>query len=364
MEAIPHFKRKVTLADVAAQAGISRAVAGQVLNGGKGNTRYGAAAERAVRKAAKELGYQPNYAARQLRGKKSLTFGILVASAGDPLRSFLVQYLDAEAVKVGYRTLLANTIGNETIGPDQFEKQVNEFTRCGVDGVVCAVHRWFPGDREDLARRHPNTVFYEDPRINGATYVTVNRAAAARLAVAHLAERGRRRIGLAIMSAELPTGAARISGYREALAEFGLPFDESLVFDGAPHGLAFGVFDETRRQWKFPSEIIDRAIEHLIEKGHADAVVAQDDFWAAELIRRLRRRGIEVPRDVAVVGYWNHYLADWTDPPLTTIDPNQWTAAKTIIRLLQERVEHPERGNHGESRTFEIEPELVVRASA
>ena len=358
-----HFHKKVTLADVAAEAGVSRAVAGQVLNGGQGNTRYGAVAGKTVREAAERLGYQPNYAARQLRGKESLTFGILVASAGDPLRTFLVQYLDVEAVKIGYRMLVANTIGKELLGPNQFESQVNELTRSGVDGVVCAVHRWFLGDRDALLARHPNTVFYEDPNIEGATYVTVNRASVARLAVEHLVERGRRRIGLAVMSASSPTGAARVAGYRAALATAGVPFDESLIFDGAPHGLAFGVFDELQRKWEFPAEIIEKVIEDLVTQGRVDAIVAQDDFWAAELIRRLRRRGIDVPQDVAVVGYWNHYLADWIDPPLTTVDPNQWTAAKTIIRLLQERLENPKPKSRSEPSAFEIEPELIVRAS-
>ena len=363
MNRSPHFRKKITLADVAAEAGVSRAVAGQVLNGGKGNTRYSRSSEQAVREAAEELGYQPNYAARQLRGKQSLTFGILVASAGDPLRSFLVQYLDAEAVKIGYRTLVANTIGKETVGPDQFEEQVNELTRSGVDGVVCAVHRWFPGNRENLLARHPNTVFYEDPGIEGATYVTVDRARAVRLAVTHLAERGRKRIGLAVMSASLPTGAARIVGYRNSLDDAGLPFEESLVFDGEPHGLAYAEFDERGLRWRFPAEVVEKAIDRLVRDGRADAVVAHDDFWAAEFIRRLRARGLHVPGDVAVVGYWNHYLADWTDPPLTTVDPSQLTAAKTIIRLLRETIEQPEFEKHHTSRGFQIEPELVVRGS-
>lgn len=358
-----HFRKKITLFDVAARAGVSRAVAGQVLNGGKGNTRYSDSSAEAVREAAKELGYQPNYAARQLRGEKSLTFGILVASAGDPLRSFLVQYLDAEAVKIGYRTLVGNTIGNEYVGPNQFEKQVNEFTRSGVDGVVCAVHNWFPGDRENLLIQHPNTIFYEDPRIEGATFVTVNRAEAVRLAVSHLIERGRRRIGLAVMSLGIPTGTARLAGYRDALSEAGVAFDESLVFDGAEHRLAFARFDESRLRWDFPNEVVEAAIDHLIRDGRADAIVAHDDFWAAELLRRLRARGLHVPGDVAVVGYSNHYLADWTDPPLTTVDPSQWTAARTIIRLLQERMEQPEMDNHRETQSYEIEPALVVRAS-
>ena len=77
-----------SLSDVARLANISRRVAGHVLNGGTGNTRVSEETANLVREAAAKLDYHPNYAARILRGKRSQTFGLLVASAGDPLRSF------------------------------------------------------------------------------------------------------------------------------------------------------------------------------------------------------------------------------------------------------------------------------------
>ncbi len=355
-------RRPATLADVASAAGVSRWVAGRVLNGGDGNSRYSETSRQRVIEAARRLNYHPNHAARQLSGKRSHTFGLMVASAGDPLRSFLVQYLDVESVKIGCQTLICNTIGNPAVGPDQFQRYVDEFTRRGVDGVFCAVHHWWPGDRQALLRRHPRTVFYEDPGLPGACHVAVDREAAVRLAVRHLVERGRQRIALAVMTLSRPAHAARLRGYERELAAHSRTVDRRLVFDGEPHGLAFARCNEQSGKWEYPEEIVDRTIDALVRDGGTDAIVAHDDFWAAALLRRMRARGIRVPGDVAVVGYLNHYLADWTDPALTTIDLCHETAAREMVQLLEKMIaggQLPE----GE-RVVKVKPRLIVRESA
>lgn len=355
-------RRAPTLADVARAAGVSRWVAGRIVNGGDGNSRCSEESRRRVLEAALALDYHPNYAARQLSGKRSYTFGLMVASAGDPLRSFLVQHLDVEAVKIGCQTLISNTIGNPAVGPDQFHHYVEEFARRGVDGVFCAVHHWWPGDRAALLRRHPRTVFYEDPGVPGACYVEVDRHEAARLAVRHLVRRGRRRIGLAVMTLSRPAHAARRRGYEAELAAHGRAVEDGLVFSAEPYGLTFARCNERTGQWEFPAEVMDRAIDALVDGAAADAVVAHDDFWAAALVKRLRARGLRVPDDVAVVGYLNHYLADWTDPALTTIDLCHETAAREMVAMLERMITSgplPE-GQH----TVKVKPRLIVRESA
>jgi len=354
--------KPATLTDVARLAGVSRWIAGRVLNGGLGNSRCSAQSRQRVLDAARLLKYHPNHAARLLCGKRSHTFGLLVASAGDPLRSFLVQYLDVEAVRIGCRTLISNAIGNPAVGPDQFEYHVKQFAERGVDGVLCAVHHWWPGDRRQLLARHPHTVFYEDPGVAGACYVEVDREAAVRAAVRYLVEQGRQRIALAVMTLSRPTHLARRSGYEAELAAHGRSVEERLIFNGEPHGLAFARCDERSGKWDFPVEVMERAVDALVCGARADAVVAHDDFWAAALIRRMRARGIRVPADVAVVGYLNHYLADWTDPALTTIDLRHDVAARAMVEVLERMVsgELPP----GARRKVLVEPRLIVRESA
>jgi DNA-binding LacI/PurR family transcriptional regulator len=351
----------VRLVDLAKRLGVSRSAVGHVLNGGKGNCRVSPETANRIREMAKQLNYHPNHAAQLLLGKRSYTYGLLVASAGDPLRSFLVQYLDAEAVKIGCHTFITNTIGNPSVGPDQFEVCVQEFSRRRVDGVFCAVHHWWPGNRNYLLAKHPHTVFYEDPGILGATYVTIDREAAVRLAVRHLAKRGRKRIALAVMTLSRPTHQARRRGYEAELRAHGLPVEEALIFNSEPYGAAFARCVEAQCTWEFPREVIDHSIEQLIDRGQADAIVAHDDYWAAELIRWLTHRGIRIPQDVAIVGYLNHYLADWTNPRLTTIDLQHRQAARQMVCLLEQMITEgppPE-----PQRIVKITPKLIIRES-
>lgn len=355
-------RKPATLTDVARVAGVSRWVAGRVLNGGQGNSRVGTATAQRIRDAAKSLNYYPNRAALLLRGSRSHTFGLLVASAGDPLRSLLVQYLDAEAIKVGCSVLIGNTIGNPAIGPDQFDRYVEEFGRRGVDGVFCAVHHWYHGDRRQLLTRHPNTIFYDDPGVPGATYVTVDLEEAARLATRHLLDHGRQRIGLAVMTLARRPHLARLHGYQQELQAHGLAIDERLIFNGANVRLTYAKYDESENRWEFPYETIDVAIDRLVGEAKADAIVAHDDFWAAAFIKRLRARGLRVPDDVAVIGYLNHYVADWIDPALTTLDLQHALAARQMVDLMAKTLTGgplPEA-----ERIVKITPKLIVRESA
>lgn len=343
-----------TLSDVARLARVSRWVAGHVLNGGCGNTRVGVKAAERIRKVARKLTYRPNPAACLLRGKRSYTYGLLVDSAGDPLRSFLVQYLDEETCKVGCRILIANTV----VAEGRFQEGIEDFARRRVDGVLCLKHRLSATERTNLLARHPRTVFYEDAEENqpGVT-VTVDHEEAARLAVRHLAERGRRRIALAMMSKGRPRDLARVRGYERELGALKRPVDPKLIFQvevtdsSFPWGMAPDVSVAT----------VDRVIDELVRGQRADAIVVQNDFWASVLLKRFRAQGIFVPRDVAVVGYLNHYLSEWTDPALTTIDLQHHEAARHLVDLLERLIQRDE--VPAELRTVRVKPQLIVRES-
>jgi DNA-binding LacI/PurR family transcriptional regulator len=157
-----------------------------------------------------------------------------------------------------------------------------------------------------------------------------------------------------------PACLARRRGYAAELAAQGLARDERLVFVGQAHGIAYPTHNRITRQWEFPVERMDGLIETLITGQQADAVVTHDDYWAAALIRRLRQRGLRVPDDVAVVGYLNHYLADWIDPPLTSIDPRHRVAARLMVRRLEATMVQ---GHALKPTEINIRPRLIVRES-
>ncbi len=352
---------RIRLLDVAREAGVSPGVVSQVLGKGRSNSRASEETRMRIQEVARRLNYRPDPNACRLRGARSNLYGVLVASAGDPLTSFLVQFLDMESVKVGCHTLICNTVGNTQLAPDQFAYHVRELEHQGVDGVFCAVHEWFGGDRAELLRHHPNTVFYDDPGIAGACHVSVDREAAGRLAVRHLHERGCRRIGIALRSLTRPKQTARLNGYIAEMEACGVASDPSLIFNAEVFRVAVPVCDERGERWEFPDEIGRVVADALVRDGGADGIVAPDDFWASVIIRHLHRRGLRVPDDVAVVGYLNHYLADWTDPPLTSISRCPDAAARSMMQIMERMIKN---GPLPDSElAVTIQPKLIVRQS-
>ncbi|MCU0782258.1 MAG: LacI family transcriptional regulator [Akkermansiaceae bacterium] len=326
------------LTDVASLAGVSPSVAGMVINGsGKGNSRASDATRERVLAAARQLGYKPLQAARQLRGALTGTYGVLVVSAGDPLRSFLIQYLDTQVAALGQHIIICNTVDDHDPG-GRFLAEVESLEHRRVDGVFCAVHHWWPGDRAALLQLHPNTVFFEDPGIPGAAVVAPDRAAAVRLALRHLAGRGRRACGLLVQNATSTTGRARVQAFQDECQALGLPFRPEWIFDARQQAADCGRHDPATRTWAFPVEVAEAAVEHLVGRQRVDAIVAHNDLWASVCLRSLRARGVRVPEQVAVIGYLNHYAADWTDPPLTSLDPCYEAAAQAMIEAMRRMV--------------------------
>lgn len=352
-------QKSVRLVDIAKEAGVSVSVVGSVLNGGKGNSRVAEATAEKIIAIAKKLNYRASPTAQQLRGKRSRVFGLLVASAGDPLTSYLVEHLDEEAVKLGCQTL----IGNTAIAPDRFETCVDELLNRGVDGIFCAVHSIFPGDREKLLARCPKTIFYRDPGVAGATFVEVDQYAAGRAAAQHLLKSGRRRLGFAILDPSLPELVERIRGVRDAAAAAGLEAAVIDVFKGEAGSAQPQRPDDRVMLWRTPDEALDAVIDQLVVRGSADAIICHNDFIASDLLKRLRRRGIRVPEDVAIIGYLNHYLCEYVDPPLTSVDLRHHAAATAMVAALQEMIEEPSASDF-EPRAILIPPEIVVRESA
>lgn len=353
-------RTSVRLVDVAREAGVSVSVVGSVLNGGRGNSRVAQATADRIQAIAKLLDYRPSPTAQQLRGKRSNVFGLLVASAGDPLTSYLVEHLDEEVVKHGCQTL----IGNTAIAPGRFESCVDEMVARGVDGIFCVVHSIFPGDRAKLLERCPNTVFYCDPGLPQATFVDVDHAAAGREAAEHLLKSGRRRLGFALSDPAAASIKARIKGIKSAIANYGVPASSFAVCKGTAGASEPRRPDERSMDWHTPEEVLDCIIDELVVGHRADAIIAHNDFVASALLKQLRLRGVKVPGDVAVVGYLNHYLCEYVDPPLTSVDLRHHDAAKAMVEAVQEMIDEDPASSPRERRAISIKPNVIGRASA
>ncbi|MGK5558334.1 LacI family DNA-binding transcriptional regulator, partial [Actinomadura kijaniata] len=272
--------RRPTLEEVAARAGVGRGTVSRVING---SPKVSAQAREAVRKAIDELGYVPNRAARTLVTNRTDTVALVVAESdqrlfGEPYFAGIIRGISAELGDTGLQLLLALARS-----PEEYARLEHYLTPQHVDGVLLtSLHAEDPLPARLEAGGVPTVLGGCPPGLAPLSYVDVDNREGARQAVEHLVARGRRRIATIAGPQDMGVGIDRLTGYRVALAEAGLP---ELV--------AYGDFGEA-------SGIT--AAEELLERDpELDAVFAADDPMALGALRALRRRGRRVPEDVAVV---------------------------------------------------------------
>lgn len=342
-------EKRVTLADVADEAGVSRTTVAKVLLGtGGDHVRVSDETRNKVREAAAALDYRPNRAAQQLRGAQSRILGVLLHTMNAPVMQNRLAALETAAADRGYRLLVVQ------VRPDAapLVEYVRDLQGYGIDGLICLFDLTSEArkDIEPIFREHRNVIFHGSPLFEGAYCVRVDTVRAIREIVDHLTRTGRERIGMELWNLDDKLMQLREAGYRTALAETGRVLDERLIW--IAHS------DNPN-----PSErVVDEAIEFFVETQKVDAIIASNDLWAVRFVQRLKALGLRVPDDVAVVGYDNLEVATVVDPPLTTIDQRHEAYADTTIKLMLDLISGCEIPL--EARVRVIAPNLVVRSSA
>jgi DNA-binding LacI/PurR family transcriptional regulator len=331
-----------TLEEVASRAGVSRATVSRVVNG---SPKVSPDVRLAVQAAVSELGYVPNRAARSLVTRRSGSVGVVITEPPDRLFNdpFFPRLLRGISGALSARDLQLVLLMPEN--PADTERTADYLAAGHVDGsLLVSLHGDDPlPDR--LARAGvPFVVGGRPLRDTAASFVDVDNRGGARTAVEHLLAGGRRVIATIAGPADMGAGVDRIAGYREALADAGLPIDASL---------------ETRGD--FTQESGAAAMERLLSaRPDIDAVFAASDLMAAGAMAVLETAGRRIPQDVAVVGYDNSPVASTVRPRLTSVRQPIEEMGHEMARLLVDAVD----GTDLVQRRVILATELVRRASS
>jgi len=325
-----------TLTTVARLANVSVASASRVINGIKTNPET---LER-VTAAAEAVGYVPNAAARSLRSRHTGQIAFAMPDVANPVYTTMVGSIQQVVRASGSRLILHSTdrdVGDE-LGflADLKQRYVDGLILCSLD---------FTEAHAEAVASAPVPVAVIGRPTKGAKVDTVrpNSRAGAAEAVRHLHAHGRRRIAFVNGPEQTAPGSARKLGYFDALRSCGLDRDDDLV----------EVADD------FMLEPGREAAERLLARTRPDAIFCANDLIALGALAALRAAGLDVPRDVAVVGMDNTNLSAVTWPPLTTVDLGSAERARIAAELLLLRIDHPNR----RLRDVGVEPRLVVRES-
>lgn len=321
----------MTLADVAARAGVSRALASLVIREAPGP---GAASREAVLRAAAELGYRPDPAAKLLRQHRSRLLGV-VFDPGDPFHADLLQAVYPAAERCGYEVVLAARM------PTYSEQRAVEgLTRSRCEGLVLIGTEAGEAELSTLGARLPVAVVGRGGGDAGVDGVRSADDSGAEAAVDLLVGLGHRRIRH-VDGGHHPGAAERRHGYREAMRRHGLLAD---VVAG-DHTEESGI----------------RAARALLDAPDGvTAVLAGNDRCAVGVLDTLLRAGVDVPGDVSVVGYDDSRLARLTHVNLTTVAQDPEHMARLAVETVVERLEN-EAGVP--PRDIVLDPHLVLRGT-
>lgn len=308
-----------TLEAVAAEAGVSKSTVSRVING---SNQVSPDAAAAVEAAIERLNYVPNRAARSLVNSKTMAIALVVPEDttrffGDPYFASIMQGIARGLETSDYVLTLQLTSPSHPSA-----KTIRYLTGGNVDGAFVISHHAGDHFLTELGTSLP-VVFGGRPLRNEASasyYVDVDNAAAAAMGTQHLIDLGRRRIAILAGPVNMPAGIDRTSGWRGALEAAGLETTR----------IAHGDFSHASGA---------AAMRELLEKNpDLDAVFVASDLMAMGAITVLRHRGIDVPDDVAVVGFDDSPAAVSGAIQLTTVhQPSQemgFAMASMMLDLL------------------------------
>jgi len=329
-------RQRVTLLDIAGDAGVSRATVSLVI---RNVPSVADRTRKRVLRSIKRLGYIYHRGAASLRTQQSHAIGLVVSDITNPFFAEVIVAIEERLAAAHLVTLLGNT-SEDRAKEGHLLKTMSEFPADGI--LICpALGLRSPTGTLNLRGQIPVVSFAR--RVAGHDYAGVDNAQGAQLAVEHLYQLGHRRIAFIGGNPKASTGQERIEGYQRALTHLGLQFDPLLVVPSVPNrGGGHDGVQTLLRMERRPS-----------------AALCFNDVVALGVIEAIKHSNLKVGTDFGVVGFNNIPDAAQSLPGLTTVDTSPRQLGQTAAELLLKRIEKRD----SPIRTVILQPKLIVRAS-
>jgi LacI family transcriptional regulator len=306
--------KDVTIYDIAKKLDLSPAT---ISRGLKDHPAIKKETRKRIKDAATKMGYQNNLFASSLRSKKTNTIGIIVPRLDSYFMSTVITGMEQVVNTRGYNLIISQS-------QERFDKEIASATtmfNSRVDGLLVSLA--YDTENIDhfeaLLKKKIPVIFFdrvvEHPR---CTNIIIDNAKAGYDAVHHLLEQGCKRIVYIGGNLRRNVYADRLKGYKLALAEKGVPFDENLV-------LINNLNEQGGRE----------AAQKILQlKDKPDGVFAANDTSAVACMQELKVAGIRIPDDIAVVGFNNEPISRIIEPNLTTVNYPGYEMGEIAVTTL------------------------------
>jgi LacI family transcriptional regulator len=335
--------KQATIKDLAKRLNISTSTVSRALSDHPDISRD---TKEKVQTLAREMDYQPNTMAKSLQQKQSLIIGVVVPQVKHFFFASIMSGITDVAYQAGYTVMICQS--NEDF---QREKSnIDVLISHRVAGLLISISSTTTNCDHfiRLKRRGIPLVFFDRVCMEvDVSTVVVDDYDGAFNATEYLVRKGYQRIGNLGGPEFLSISRLRFNGYRDALQKHGMPFREEWIVRG-------GLNEE---------DGVESAARLLMQaKILPDALICVNDPVAMGAISHLKKNGIKIPENVAIVGFTDNPMAEMIEPPLTTVRQPAYQIGKTAAELLLAQIHDKSQRNHPVHKV--LNTELIIRKSA
>lgn len=337
-----YMKTKTTIKDIAAELGIAPATVSRALSD---HPEISASTKKKVKAVAERMDYQPNKLASSLRSGKTKVIGVLIPTAEHLFFGSVIHGISNLAAQNGYDVLIYQS--NEL---EKFEKKgIDTFIGARVDGILVSISKNTADFSHFKSVKDKNIPIVLFDRTNDdleISSVCIDDYLGAYQATESLIKSGYKRIAHISGPQHIKAFTERIRGYRSALSQYNIDFDDNLVYNG-------NISIDAGR----------KAVQYFLNiENKPDAIFAVEDFTALGVLKELKELGINVPNEFGVIGFCNDLFGEHITPSLSTVDQKTVQMGEEAFNLIYELIL-----KEGEKTNYQkriLTPKLIIRESS
>lgn len=337
------MSKKTTIYDIAKVLDITAASVSRALNN---NPKISESTRKLVLETAAKMNYKQNKLALALRSGKSYNVGVIVPRIDSNFFASIIRGIEEELYAHKYNVIICQTHEDET---REFEN-INTLLNAQVDGILMSVSN--VGSENDwiiqkvIEKNVPLIFFDRKKDIDGVSSVTINDYDVSYLATKHLIAQGCSRIAHFKGNQSLEIFQNRLKGYKQALLDNGMEFNEGYVI-----------------QTKSNVEAGALAVNALMKlQSPPDAIFSSSDFAALGAIQQLKTEGMRIPEDFCIVGFGNEPFTNFMELPMSTVDQVPLEMGRMTAKVFLEHIDNTE--NIKIEKRVVLTPELNIRKSS
>ena len=333
------MKKKTTIYDIAKKLDLTAATVSRALNN---NIKISQKTRELVQKMAIEMNYEQNTLARALKSGKSFNVGVVVPRMDSNFFASVIRGIEEELYPKGYHVIVCQTHDQENLETGN----INSLLNAQVDGILMSVSNSKTKNKvfSNLSQKRVPLIFFDRKKdIAGVSSVTIDDFNGSYTATKHLIDQGCKRIAHFSNDRSFEIFQNRYLGYKQALLDHHIGFDESLVIE------LFSKVEEGKK-----------ATRKLLGLNNPpDAIFSSSDFTALGAIQEIKEHGLKIPEDICVVGFSNEPFTRFMELSITSVDQSPIEMGRIAANVFLREVDSDPKNEQ-----IVLNPELIIRHSS